>query len=149
MASADTSEAPVLKVENLRTYFRTRWGEVKAVDGVSFELRKGETLGIVGESGSGKTTAARAILKVEQTTFGEILWKGKELRSLDHDDLLAYRAAVQAVFQDPFSSMNPRVRVGDFVTEPLLLNRRSVSPSVSPCATRTYGGTISAWSHSV
>ena len=121
---------PVVEVRDLHTYFPVKRGSlfrkktytVKAVDGISFDIPEGQTFSLVGESGSGKTTAARAILKVEQTTSGEILWKGKELRSLDHDDLLAYRAAVQAVFQDPFSSMNPRMRVGDFVTEPLLLN---------------------------
>lgn len=121
---------PVVEVRDLHTYFPVKRGAlfnkktytVKAVDGVSFDIPEGETFSLVGESGSGKTTTARAILMVERTTSGEILWKGREIHSLDRDSLRDYRTAVQAVFQDPFSSMNPRVRVGDFVTEPLLLD---------------------------
>ena len=95
---------------------------LKAVDGVSFDVRQGETFSIVGESGCGKTTTARAILKVETPTSGSILWHGRNLEDIDEQETKAYRSAVQAVFQDPFSSMNPRLRVGNFITEPLLLN---------------------------
>ena len=95
---------------------------LKAVDGVSFDVKEGETFSIVGESGCGKTTTARAILKVETPTSGSIHWQGRNLRDIDEPETRAYRSAVQAVFQDPYSSMNPRLRIGDFITEPLLLN---------------------------
>ncbi len=131
--SAETSAAdgpPMLRVDDLHVFFRVRRGPLlqretvtlKAVDGVSFDVRKGETFSIVGESGCGKTTTARAILKVETATSGSILWHGRNLEDIDEQETKAYRSAVQAVFQDPFSSMNPRLRVGNFITEPLLLN---------------------------
>ena len=94
-------------------------GWIKALDGVSVQVAEGETLGIVGESGSGKTTLARLFLLLERPTAGSLLFDGKEIRSFGRDDLMRYRRSVQAVFQDPFSSLNPRMRVEQIVAEPL------------------------------
>jgi peptide/nickel transport system ATP-binding protein len=121
---------PILTVEDLRVQFAVKRGPIfrretiplKAVDGVSFAIRQGETLSLVGESGCGKTTTARAILMLEAPSGGQVRWRGKDLRALAGGETRAYRAAVQAVFQDPYSSMDPRMRVGDFVAEPLLLD---------------------------
>ena len=92
---------------------------VKALDGVSVQVAEGETLGIVGESGSGKTTLARLFLLLERPTAGSLLFDGKPVGDFERGDLARYRRAVQAVFQDPYSSLNPRMRVGDIVAEPL------------------------------
>ncbi len=135
-ASVQYSVAPgsnkknILQVENLHVYFPVTRGLlfkretalIKAVDGVSFDLNEGETFSIVGESGCGKTTTARAVLKVEVPTEGRVLWHGKDVQGLSEEEMSAHRSAVQAVFQDPYSSMNPRMRIGDFITEPLLIN---------------------------
>jgi len=129
-AATIASNAPMLRVDDLHVFFNVRRGPLlrretltlKAVDGVSFDVKEGETFSIVGESGCGKTTTARAILKVEIPTSGSILWQGQSLAEIDEQETRAYRSAVQAVFQDPYSSMNPRLRVGSFITEPLLLN---------------------------
>jgi oligopeptide/dipeptide ABC transporter ATP-binding protein len=94
-------------------------GWIKAVDGVSVQVAEGETLGIVGESGSGKTTLAKLFLLLERPTAGSLLFDGKEIQAFGRDDFRRYRRAVQAVFQDPYSSLNPRMRVGDIVAEPL------------------------------
>jgi oligopeptide/dipeptide ABC transporter ATP-binding protein len=94
-------------------------GWVKALDGVSVQVAEGETLGIVGESGSGKTTLARLFLLLERPTGGSLLFDGKPVGDFARGDLARYRRAVQAVFQDPYSSLNPRMRVGDIVAEPL------------------------------
>ncbi|HZR99944.1 MAG TPA: ABC transporter ATP-binding protein, partial [Chloroflexota bacterium] len=122
--------AAVIAVEDLRVYFAVKRGPLfhrqtvplKAVDGVSFAIRPGETLSLVGESGCGKTTTARAILLLETPSGGRVLWQGQDVAALGGGAARAYRAAVQAVFQDPYSSMDPRMRVGDFVAEPLLLD---------------------------
>ena len=95
-------------------------GWIKAVDGVSVQVAKGETLGIVGESGSGKTTLAKLFLLLERPTAGSLLFGGKDIASFDKADLAQYRRAVQTVFQDPYSSLDPRMRVEDIVAEPLL-----------------------------
>lgn len=121
---------PIIEVKDLKTYFPVRRGSLlnrktvtlKAVDGVSFSIPEGETFSLVGESGCGKTTTARSILMIEQITDGQVLWQGKNVQELDDIDTKRYRASVQAVFQDPYSSMNPRMRVVDFVTEALLLD---------------------------
>jgi len=109
-------------------------GWVKALDGVSVQVAEGETLGIVGESGSGKTTLARLLLLLERPTAGSLLFDGKAIGDFERDDLARYRRAVQAVFQDPYSSLNPRMRVGDIVAEPLPrgsgLSRAEVSDRV-------------------
>jgi len=109
-------------------------GWVKALDGVSVQVAEGETLGIVGESGSGKTTLARLFLLLERPTAGSLLFDGKAIDDFERDDLARYRRAVQAVFQDPYSSLNPRMRVGDIVAEPLPsgngLSRAEVSDRV-------------------
>jgi len=94
-------------------------GWIKAVDGVSMQVAEGETLGIVGESGSGKTTLAKLFLLLERPTAGSLRFDGKEIRSFDSDDFARYRRSVQAVFQDPYSSLDPRMRVADIVAEPL------------------------------
>jgi oligopeptide transport system ATP-binding protein len=125
-----SNRPPMLRVDDLHVFFNVRRGPLlrretltlKAVDGVSFDVQEGETFSIVGESGCGKTTTSRAVLKVEPPTSGSVVWEGRNLAQMDEQETRAYRSAVQAVFQDPYSSMNPRLRVGSFITEPLLLN---------------------------
>jgi oligopeptide/dipeptide ABC transporter ATP-binding protein len=99
-------------------------GWVRAVDGISFAIRPGETLSLVGESGSGKTTTAMMVLLLETPTAGRILFEGKDLQRLSRAELKRVRSSVQAVFQDPWSSLNPRMRIGSSVAEPLVVNER-------------------------
>jgi oligopeptide transport system ATP-binding protein len=117
--------APILSVKDLRVTFRVRRGLFKpeavltAVDGVSFELRPGETLGLVGESGSGKSTLGRAILRLLPRTTGRVTWLGQDLAHLTPEALRRLRADMQIVFQDPLASLDPRMTVGEIVAEPL------------------------------
>jgi oligopeptide/dipeptide ABC transporter ATP-binding protein len=121
---------PVLRVQALKKHFAVTqgllWtkviGWVKAVDGVSFSVQQGETLAIVGESGCGKTTTAKLILRLEEPTAGQVLVDGKDVHALSGVALKEYRTTVQAVFQDPWSSLSPRMRVRDIVAEPLVIN---------------------------
>ncbi len=129
MAAADTSEAPVLKVENLRTYFRTRWGEVKAVDGVSFELRKGETLGIVGESGSGKSVTMLSMMRLipippGRIVEGTITLDGEDLLQLSESEMSKVRGSkIALIIQDPMTSLNPVFTIGNQVTEAIRIHQ--------------------------
>jgi oligopeptide/dipeptide ABC transporter ATP-binding protein len=103
--------------------WKTVIGHVQAVDGIDFSVARGETLAIVGESGCGKTTTAKLVLRLEEPTEGKVLADGKDVHALEGDALREYRTTVQAVFQDPWSSLNPRMRVRDIVAEPLIINR--------------------------
>ena len=121
----------LLEAHNLTKHFPLRRGlfgadpgAVRAVDGVSFTIEAGRTLGVVGESGCGKSTTAKLVLKLEEPTAGEIRFEGRSLQSLDAGGLRQYRRSVQAVFQDPFASLNPRMRVGAIIAEPLVTNER-------------------------
>jgi oligopeptide/dipeptide ABC transporter ATP-binding protein len=122
---------PVLQVQGLKKHFpvtkgmvwKTVIGHVQAVDGIDFSVARGETLAIVGESGCGKTTTAKLVLRLEDPTAGKVLADGKDVHALEGDALREYRTTVQAVFQDPWSSLNPRMRVRDIVAEPLIINR--------------------------
>ncbi len=102
--------------------FQHTVGQVKAVDGIDLTIRRGETLGLVGESGCGKSTIGRCLLKLETPTDGSILFDGRDIAALDRDETRAYRRRVQAVFQDPFSSLNPRMTVEDIIGEPLIVH---------------------------
>jgi oligopeptide transport system ATP-binding protein len=102
--------------------FQKPIGMVKAVDGVTYTVNTGETMGLVGESGCGKTTTSKLILMLERPTSGEIVFRGQDIQTLQGKDLRTYRRGVQAVFQDPFSSLNPRIRVGDIIAEPVVVN---------------------------
>ncbi|HXF74323.1 MAG TPA: ABC transporter ATP-binding protein [Actinomycetota bacterium] len=119
---------PLLRVEGLTVHFPVRggpWGQrrvVHAVDDVTFEIRRGETLGLVGESGSGKTTTGRAILRRVPITAGRIWFKGRDITALRGEELRRLRRDMQLVFQDPYASLNPRMRVLDIVAEPLLVH---------------------------
>src|SRR5258708_7560478 len=102
-------------------------GEVRAVDWVDFTLRRGETLGLVGESGCGKTTTGRCILLLDRPTAGEILYDGVDLTKLKHKQLRALRRRIQVIFQDPYSSLNPRMQVADIIADPM--NVHATQPS--------------------
>ena len=120
------SHEPLLKVEHLKTWFPLKKGlfnrvydHVKAVDDVSLDVYPGETLGLVGESGCGKTTLGRSILRLVEPSEGKIIFEGKDVMSLSGNDLREYRKHAQIVFQDPYSSLNPKMRVGDAIAEPM------------------------------
>ncbi len=112
-------------------------GWVKAVDGVNFSIGRGETLGLVGESGCGKTTTGKLILRQEEATAGSIEFNGRDIGTLQKKDLMAYRKSVQVVFQDPYSSLSPRMRIGDILAEPL-----EIHTSLSRQGIRTRVGEI-------
>jgi oligopeptide/dipeptide ABC transporter ATP-binding protein len=121
---------PLLRVEGLRKAFHRRSGaKVHAVNDVSFDIEAGETLGLIGESGSGKSTVGRLVLRLIEADDGQITFDGEEVRTLDRDDLRRLRRRMQIVFQEPLESLNPRMKVGEIVGEPLRihepgLNRR-------------------------
>jgi len=116
----------LIEVENLKKYFPVKKGilsrtvgEVRAVDGVSFTIKRGETLGLVGESGCGKTTVGRTILRLIEPTAGRVSFNGENLLELDGEQLRSLRASLQIIFQDPFSSLDPRMNVGQIIAEPI------------------------------
>ena len=120
---------PILEVKDLKKHFPVRKGllrrtvgHVYAVDGISFSIGEGETLGLVGESGCGKSTAGRAVLRLIEPTSGKIAMAGRDITRLPKKELRPYRRQMQIVFQDPFSSLNPRMTAGDIVGEPLLVH---------------------------
>jgi oligopeptide transport system ATP-binding protein len=121
------SGAPLLEVRGLAMHFPVsegivlsrKIGDVKAVDGVDFTINRGETLGLVGESGCGKTTTGRCILRLERPTAGEILFDGRDVNRMQRSELVLLRRRMQVIFQDPYSSLNPRMKVGDIIAEPI------------------------------
>jgi oligopeptide transport system ATP-binding protein len=127
MSIAGTEAAPLLEVRGLQMHFpitegivmRRHIGNVKAVDGIDLTIRRGETLGLVGESGCGKTTTGRCILRLETPTAGEIRYGGVDIAKLGRRDLVALRRRIQVIFQDPYSSLNPRMKVGEIIAEPM------------------------------
>lgn len=126
----DYSVPPILQVRNLKKYFPIKKGavfakhvgDVKAVDDVSFDLWPGETLGVVGESGCGKSTTGRAILQLHKPTSGSVVFQGQELTTLSNQQLRQVRRELQIVFQDPYASLNPRMTVGNIISEPLVIH---------------------------
>ncbi|MBI4245744.1 MAG: dipeptide ABC transporter ATP-binding protein [Candidatus Rokubacteria bacterium] len=126
----------LLEVRDLVKHFPVRGGVfagqrglVRAVDGVSFTLRRGETLGLVGESGCGKTTTGRCVLQLERPTSGQVLFEGQDLTTLGEVELRAIRRKIQVIFQDPYSSLNPRMTVGQIIAEPLGVHRIVADPT--------------------
>lgn len=123
----DTADDVLVRVEGLKKYFPVTEGimiqrtiaNVKAVNGIDFEIRRGETLGLVGESGCGKTTIGRCILQLEQATAGKIIYDGVDLTKLTQKELVPYRQKIQVIFQDPYSSLNPRMKIGEIIEEPM------------------------------
>ena len=113
----------LLDVRNLVMHFRVGGGQVaRAVDGVSFSIAKGETLGLVGESGCGKTTVGRSIIRLYDPTAGSIVFDGTDLAHLSQREMLPFRRRMQMIFQDPYASLNPRMTVGDIVMEPMTIH---------------------------
>ncbi len=130
-AAATTSGDTLVRVEDLRVHFpitsgvvfQRRVGAVHAVDGLTFDVRRGETLGLVGESGCGKSTTGRAILQLIRPTTGRVLYEGSDLADLKGGRLQEQRKRMQMIFQDPYASLNSRMTIGDIIGEPLLVHR--------------------------
>jgi len=120
------AKEPIMQIKNLKTYFPIRNGffggvsdHVKAVDNITFDVYPGETLGLVGESGCGKTTTGRTIIRLEEPTEGQMIYKGKDIAKMNAEELRIFRKDVQIIFQDPYSSLNPRMTIGNAIMEPM------------------------------
>ena len=128
--TSGSAHESILQVEKLTvhypvtegTIFRKQVGSIHAVDGVSFELKRGETYGLVGESGCGKSTTASAILRMQDVTSGKILFEGEDITHFNGNQLKPIRRRIQMVYQDPFGSLNPRMKIRDIIGEPLVIN---------------------------
>jgi len=116
-------EQAILKVRNLKKYFDTPKGPLHAVDNISFNIKKGKTLGLVGESGCGKSTTGRVILRLLEATDGEVYFEGKNILDLDNNAMRDLRKEMQIIFQDPFSSLDPRMTVSEIIEEPIKINK--------------------------
>lgn len=135
-------EEVLVDVRDLKMHFPITEGvffprvvaHVKAVDGVSFQVFRGETLGVVGESGCGKTTAGRCILQLEKPTAGEIVFGGQDITKLNSKEMIDVRKKIQVIFQDPYSSLNPRMKVGEIIAEPMRVH--NIIPNEADCQTR-------------
>jgi oligopeptide transport system ATP-binding protein len=139
MSAVSMERKPILSVRDLKMHFQIKdekgwpWTptrSLKAVDGISFDLYAGETLGVVGESGCGKSTLARAILNLHPATAGSIVWMGKEMSDASADEWLAVRKDIQMIFQDPLASLNPRMTVAQIIGEPLRTHHPEMTPEV-------------------
>ena len=140
--SSDGFEEVLVDVKNLKMYFPVTEGvfipkvvaHVKAVDDVSFQIFRGETLGVVGESGCGKTTTGRCMLQLEKPTAGEIIYNGSDITQFNSKQMIDVRKKIQVIFQDPYSSLNPRMKVGDILSEPMKVH--NIIPSEADRQTR-------------
>ena len=136
MTTATPAGDVLIRVRGLKKYFpvtrgilfQTKVGEIKAVDDVSFDIIRGETLGLVGESGCGKTTTGRCILQVIRPTDGEVVFQDQDLTKLNNKGMRAVRRSLQVIFQDPYGSLNPRMTVGTIVEEPLVIHKIGSKP---------------------
>lgn len=113
----------ILEVRGLKKYFDTPKGKLLAVDDVSFSVERGKTLGIVGESGCGKSTTGRSILRLTEPTAGEVIFEGRDITKISRDEMRKLRKEMQIIFQDPFSSVDPRMSVGGIIAEPMIINK--------------------------
>ena len=126
------AENTLLQVKNLKMHFpieegiliKKKVGAIRAIDGIDFEIEKGETLGLVGESGCGKSTTARCIAQLHKPTTGEVLYNGVDLCKASEHQLLKARQGIQMVFQDPYASLNPRMTAGNIIAEPMIIYRQ-------------------------
>lgn len=125
-----TDRAPLLSVENLSVHFDVGGAVLKAVDGVDFQIRPGETLALVGESGSGKSSLARALVGLSPVASGQARLQGQPLTGISRRELRRHRGALQLVFQDPYASLNPRLTIGETLAEPLLLHGKATRGNV-------------------
>lgn len=117
--------AVLLETQNLKKYFKSGAGTVHAVDDISFQIKEGETVGLVGESGCGKSTLGRTLIHLNESTDGKIIFQGKDVTKLNKKEMVEYREKVQMIFQDPYSSLDPRQTVSDIIKEPLQLSKMS------------------------
>lgn len=113
----------ILEVKQLKKYFDTPKGQLHAVDDINFSIEKGKTLGLVGESGCGKSTTGRVILRLLEATAGEVIYKGRNVHEISNKEMRALRKEMQIIFQDPFSSLDPRMTVSEIIEEPIKLNK--------------------------
>jgi len=136
LAQSDTTK-PLVEIKNLKKYFPVTEGiviqkkvaDVKAIDDISFKILKGETLGLVGESGCGKTTTGRCILQLERPTSGQIIYDGTDMDTVDRRELNKLRQRIQVIFQDPYSSLNPRMKIGQIISEPMRVHGIEPDPA--------------------
>lgn len=126
------TDAPILEVQNLVKHFPSSSGSVKAVDGISFDILEGETLGMVGESGCGKSTTGKVLIRLQEPTSGSARFEGKDIFAIGKSDMKAFRRKVQIVFQDPFASLDPRMTVGEIIGEPLLVHHLAERKAIKP-----------------